>query len=207
MSAELAARRTAAAAALADFRRAADEFTNDITRTVPQPRYADWAYRLAAALDSLLQRLEAEATAPDPAECGPLAELVLEDRVDMVNVMTADERAVLLAHIAGYAPQAFDAAVASRPETFAGELLERIDARDAEEEANAPEGYCKTCGANAGWFIGYEGLQHFRGPHRLVTGTERRELFTPDDGHEPAVAWRYPEEMPGAIEDAMDGDR
>ena len=51
-----------------------------------------------------------------------------------------------------------------------------------------PEGYCTVCGENVSWFLGYEGPQHFRGPHKLVTGSERRELF--DAGHEPMIAWR-----------------
>ena len=61
MSAELAARRTAAAAALGDFRRAADAFIDDPTRTVPRPDYSLWAFRLASELLSILQRLETEA--------------------------------------------------------------------------------------------------------------------------------------------------
>lgn len=69
MSAELAARRTAAAAVLGDFRRAADEFIDDNTRTVPRPDYSMWAFRLASELMSVLQRLEVEAgeATPDPA--------------------------------------------------------------------------------------------------------------------------------------------
>lgn len=60
MSAELAARRTAAAAVLGDFRRAADEFIDDSTRKVPRPDYSLWAFRLASEVLSLLQRLETE---------------------------------------------------------------------------------------------------------------------------------------------------
>lgn len=152
------------------------------------------------ALAHLSERLERNAPAmtATEGEPGTLADLDREDRIDMVSVMAADERAALLVFIAGYAPEVFGAAVMSRSEAFADELLERIDARDAEEEANAPDGYCTTCGANVSWFIGYAGPQHFRGPHKLATGAERRELFTPDDGHAPAVAWRYPEQQPTA---------
>jgi hypothetical protein len=69
VSAELAARRTAAAAVLGDFRRAADKFTGDTTRTVPRPDYSMWAWRLSSELASVLRRLEAEdaEAAPDPA--------------------------------------------------------------------------------------------------------------------------------------------
>jgi hypothetical protein len=69
--AELAARRTAAAAVLGDFRRAADKFIDDTTRTAPRPDYSMWAFRLSSELASVLQQLEAEATsapaAPQPA--------------------------------------------------------------------------------------------------------------------------------------------
>jgi hypothetical protein len=66
VSAELAARRTAAAAALGDFRRAADKFIDDPTRTVPRPDYSMWAWRLSSELGSVLQRLEDE-----DASCAP----------------------------------------------------------------------------------------------------------------------------------------
>ena len=82
----------------------------------------------------------------------------------------------------------FDAAIAARSETFADELAERLDAREEAEYLAEPEDYCTACGANVSWFIGYQGPQHFRGPHKLVTGSERRELFDP--GHAPAVSWR-----------------
>jgi hypothetical protein len=131
-----------------------------------------------------------------PAAAEPVAD-VLEvdaaDRSDMLTVMTEGEAKWLLAYIAGCAPRVFDNAIANRPspyrpEGFAAELLERIDARDQAEYMAEPEGYCTACGGNVSHFIGYEGPQHFRGPHKLVTGAERRELF--DAGHAPAVAWR-----------------
>ena len=45
--------------------------------------------------------------------------------------------------------------------------------REAEYMAE-PEGYCIACGESVALFFGYDGPQHFRGPHKLVTGTERR---------------------------------
>jgi hypothetical protein len=66
VSAELAARRTAAAAVLADFRREADKYIGDPTRTVPRPDYSMWAYRLASELMSVLQRLETEDAEAEP---------------------------------------------------------------------------------------------------------------------------------------------
>ena len=110
------------------------------------------------------------------------------DRSALIDVMTADERAWLLSFIADYAPGVFVAALADLSETFADELAERIGARDEAEYLAEDEGYCTVCGANVSWFMGYEGPQHFRGLHKLVTGTERRELF--DAGHAPAIAWR-----------------
>jgi hypothetical protein len=69
MSAELAARVTAAAAVLADYRRAADEWIEDETLTVPRPNYARWAFRLAGELRALLACLDREpgVQMPDPA--------------------------------------------------------------------------------------------------------------------------------------------
>jgi hypothetical protein len=147
----------------------------------------------AEALASLRDRLgRSEPGAAFPAgggqDDGPLAALDRADRIDFINVMTADEAKMLLAHIAGYAPRVFDAAVTDRSETFADELFGRIEARDDAEYQAEPEGYCTVCGENVAHFFGYEGPQHFRGPHKLVTGGERRELF--DAGHEPVIAWR-----------------
>jgi len=80
-------------------------------------------------------------------------------------------------------------------------------AQQAEAEYMAdPEGYCTACGENAGWFIGYDGPRHFRGPHKLVTGAERRELFTPEDGHAPQVAWRQPGVLPDGDAAPVDGE-
>jgi len=60
VSAELAARRTAAAAVLADFRREAWDFIEDDTFSAPQPDYTAWAFRLAEELASVLCRLDDE---------------------------------------------------------------------------------------------------------------------------------------------------
>lgn len=76
MSAELAGRRTAAAAALVDFRRAADKYLDDITRMAPRPDYSMWAWRLASELGSVLQRLDTEAAEVAPVRgAGQLAEI------------------------------------------------------------------------------------------------------------------------------------
>jgi hypothetical protein len=137
-----------------------------------------------------------------PAEAcgsGPL-NLTQPERSALINVMTDHEWSVLLAFIAGYAPEVFDQAVIARSESFADELFGRIEERDEAEYRAEPDGYCIACGENASWFIGFEGPQHFRGPHKLVTGSERRELFTPEDGHAPQVAWRYPDAAPGGAQ-------
>jgi len=64
----MAARRTAAAAVLADFRHAADEFIDDTTGTVARPDYSAWAFHLASELGSVLSRLDQEdSEAPDGA--------------------------------------------------------------------------------------------------------------------------------------------
>jgi len=59
VSAELAARRTAAAAALADFGAANDAYLDDPAGQTPRPDYGSWAYRLAVELRALI-----DATAP-----------------------------------------------------------------------------------------------------------------------------------------------
>jgi hypothetical protein len=162
----------------------------------------------AEALASLRERAErsepaalavaaaAGTPAPDPAH---------EDRVDMVDVMTDTERAQLLAYIAGYAPGVFDAVVADRSEAFADELWDRIDARDAEEFANLPDAYCTACGGGVARFYGHEGPRHFRGD-----GTAGSPVELVDAGHEPVVAWRYPDppqESPAAVAGAHRAQR
>jgi hypothetical protein len=57
VSAELEARKTAAAALVADFRRAADDY---LDRDGERPDYSDWAWRLYTALDLLLDGLGAD---------------------------------------------------------------------------------------------------------------------------------------------------
>jgi len=74
VSAELAARRTAAAAVLADFKRATDAYLDDPVKAAPRPDYSMWAWRLSSELRSVLQRLDDEA-APLPAAAAQLAEV------------------------------------------------------------------------------------------------------------------------------------
>jgi hypothetical protein len=107
---------------------------------------------------------EAEAVWAAPADGrgnGPL-DLTRPERLGLIDVMTDHERSVLLAFIAGYAPEVFDDAIASRPtpyrpEGFAAELLARVEERDQAEYLAEPEGYCTVCGANVSHFFGYEG--------------------------------------------------
>jgi hypothetical protein len=131
--------------------------------------------------------------APADGRGNGLLDLTHPERLGLINVMTGHERSVLLAYIAGYAPEVFDHALAQRPEAFPAELARRAEAKAEAEYMADPEGYCIACGENVAWFMGHDGPQHFRGPHKLVTGAERRELFAPDDGHAPQVAWRQPD--------------
>jgi hypothetical protein len=66
VSAELSARRTAAAAVLADFKRETDRYI-DTNGTVPRPDMGMWAWRLSSELRSVLQRLDDEAGEPSAA--------------------------------------------------------------------------------------------------------------------------------------------
>ena len=77
MSAELAGRRTAAAAVLADFRQETDRYI-DAAGAVPRPDMGMWAWRLSSELASVLQRLEAEDADPGPAAQLAEIRLVLE---------------------------------------------------------------------------------------------------------------------------------
>jgi hypothetical protein len=144
----------------------------------------------AEALASLRERCERS----EPAALGlaaapaPREDLTAEDRGGMIGVMTEAELGWALSFIAGFAPGVFDSALAARSEAFADELPGRVDAKLAGEAAADPQGYCTTCGENAGHFIGYEGPRHFRGEG---TAASPAELL--DAGHEPAVAWRYPD--------------
>lgn len=126
--------------------------------------------------------------APADGRGNGLLDLTHPERSGFIDVMTPHEAGVLLAYVAGYAPEVFDHALAARSETFAAELAERTEARAEAEYMSDPEGYCLACGENVAYFIGHDAPQHFRGPHKLVTGSERRELF--EAGHEPMIAWR-----------------
>lgn len=65
----MAARRTAAAAVLADFRREVKAFCEDLSNRAPEPDAIAWAQRLAAELRSVLEQLAAETLDPaDPAD-------------------------------------------------------------------------------------------------------------------------------------------
>lgn len=77
-SAELAARRTVAAAVLADFKRETDAYIDDPANSTPRPDYNAWAWRLASELRSVLQRLDDEGSGPEPdPAAGQLAQVRL----------------------------------------------------------------------------------------------------------------------------------
>lgn len=76
MSAELAARVTAARAVLADFKRETGRHLDDPARTVPRPDYGMWAWRLSSELGSLLARLDEESAAAAPDGRRRLEQLV-----------------------------------------------------------------------------------------------------------------------------------
>jgi hypothetical protein len=99
VSAELAARRTAAAAVLGDFRRETDKYIDDTARTIPRPDMGMWAWRLASELGSVLQRLEAEdGEATPPPSAAQLAEV---RRVLQAFDWETDDRQYALERIEG----------------------------------------------------------------------------------------------------------
>ena len=60
--------------------------------------------------------------------------------------------------------------------------------QDPYDPETMPQGYCTACGGNAGHFTGYDGPRHYRGE-----GTVASPVELVDAGHEPVLAWRYPE--------------
>jgi hypothetical protein len=105
--------------------------------------------------------------------------------VALLDVMTDHERAVLLAYLAGRAPEVLGDAIAAVPSLDADELDDRLaDAEDDELDRLDP--YCSACGAPAGIFIGHgDGRHHYRG-----AGTVESPVELYDAGHDVAVAWR-----------------
>ena len=95
MSAELAARRTAAAAVLGDFRRADAAFFGHSPRAAPKPNYSDWAARLATELASQLRRLDTE----DGGQSAATAQLAEVRQVLDAFDWETDDRQYALEHI------------------------------------------------------------------------------------------------------------
>jgi hypothetical protein len=115
----------------------------------------------------------------------PLPDLTREERTDFVSVMTGGETSNLLAWISAYAPEIFDAALAARSRTFAGELARRAELLDIDQD-DENEPYCKTCSETVHIFQSHgDGWHHYRGE-----GTAASPVELYDAGHVPAVGWR-----------------
>lgn len=116
MSAELNARRTAAVAVVADFRRESDAFIADASKTLPKPEYSSWAFRLSAELASLLSWLDDEPPGLTAADAAT-AVAGLTDAADYHEYRASLTCADCAAHPADLCPgheAALDAAAAYR---------------------------------------------------------------------------------------------
>jgi hypothetical protein len=95
------------------------------------------------------------------------------ERLELLGVMNDEDVRTMLAFVAEYAPDAFDAALAE---------LQLND----EDQADDLVPYCSVCGADIGVFIAHgPAYLHYTGQG---TAASPVELF--DTGHTPVIAWR-----------------
>lgn len=116
-----------------------------------------------------------------------LPRINLEERLELLAVMDADDMRACLAWFASYAPQLFDfGLVRDRA------LAERLDARLCGDQDDEPEPYCTACGATVGIFIGHgDAWLHYTG-----AGTVASPVDLYNAGHAPVIAWRPAAETP-----------
>lgn len=107
--------------------------------------------------------------------------LATPERLELLGVMDPDDMRTSLAWLISYAPQMFDfALIRDRA------MVERLQARLDEDQADDEEPYCETCGTAVGIFHGRgDAWLHYTGHG---TAESPVELF--DAGHEPVIAWR-----------------
>ncbi len=162
---ELAARVTAASAALGDFRRERAAYLAGGRI----PDYPSWVLRLADHLGLVLDQLGGEAMAAGP-EAGRLA-AILAVVQDTLASETASRQPAL---------ERVGRMVAAGPD-------DDLNGGDGQEPDDDQEPFCTTCGEWAGMFAGMAGWHHYRG--ELAPGGQR-ELF--DAGHQAVIGWTVP---------------
>jgi len=163
VSAELAARRTAAAAVLADYRAAV------ASAPLARPPGREWMLRLASVLEDLLAAHDEDARRLGQSR----AALAAFDEV--ARILAAfdweyDDRQLAL--------EAIERAVltGSQPDHASAE----------EHQGDEDEPYCQTCGAAVAIFIGHgDAWLHYTGEGTVASPVE---LY--DAAHAPDVAWR-----------------
>jgi hypothetical protein len=102
-----------------------------------------------------------------------------QERIDRLASVTAEQMAVALAFLSGFAPETFDA-ILDAAEPSSDDLV-------GPDEA---EPRCAECDASIGIFLKHGlGWQHYRG--QGATAGEQ-EVFFP--GHKPVVSWRLLED-------------
>jgi hypothetical protein len=112
-----------------------------------------------------------------------LPDLSADERLELLGAMDPDDMSTSLAWIAAMYPQVFDFAIV-RDRSLAERVTARLVA--SEDEGDEDQPYCRTCGADAGIFIGHgDAWLHYRGEG---TPDSPVELF--DAGHPADVAWR-----------------
>jgi hypothetical protein len=110
-----------------------------------------------------------------------LGELGTDGRLELLNVMDADDMRTSLAFILSHYPQVFDfALVRDRA------LVDRLGARLDEHPDDDQEAYCVTCDAKVGIFYAHgDAWLHYTGE-----GTVASPVDLYDAEHEPVVAFR-----------------
>lgn len=110
-----------------------------------------------------------------------LPDLNADERLELLDAMDPGDMSTTLAWIAAAYPQVFDfALVRDRG------LVERLNARLDDDQADDDEPYCGTCGARVGIFLGHgDAWHHYRGE-----GTAASPVELYDADHAPVVAWR-----------------
>jgi hypothetical protein len=113
-------------------------------------------------------------------EAQPGPEFAARRRMARLDMATAEEMHAALALLCAVAPAAFEAALPAVPPDLGVEA--------AREE---PVAVCGRCGSIVALFPEDLTWRHYRGS-AVVSGMQ--EVF--DAGHEPAVEWYLPEEIP-----------
>jgi hypothetical protein len=110
----------------------------------------------------------------------PCPEFAARRRMTRLDMATSEEMYAALALLCAVDPEAFEAALPAVPPDPGGEAA-----------LGEPVAVCGRCGGIVALFPEDLTWRHYRGP-AVISGVQ--EVF--DAGHEPAVEWYLPEEIP-----------